>query len=476
MKLRKTFVLGIGLSLAVAGFGASTFISPKKASAAGEWTDITSLSQVTGANQYRLMNDITLTSAWHPFNGSTLDLNGYGIKQTGTDSVIFIDSSNTFTLVDNNETRTGGTNRPSGIVGGYITGGKGTNYNQNTNALVGGGVYLAPGPTVFNMYGGSIAYNTATYGAAVYLDFNNATEAWYATFNFYSGTVCYCTSLAISVREHTRCNIGGTDKPAIIRNNDYGVQIWSGISCRLGNNTYIINNTMWGLTNDCRFFENESKATVLSGKVVITGNGPSGQAKDAWFYDKYNPKFAIDGTLAEDSLIGIYLTDYYTENWKGPLPYTFLSEGATSANERCFFSNTSKYGVTRSGSSLIMGNSNDCIVNNFVNKRLYMNLNVTGQCNEYYADAKADFNALSAAQRQLFCTSSDFAAAYARLCAWATAKGESIGSNYVLSSNKIFVASAKDNTSLSVTLVIIVAVTLAAFTGAYFLSRKRKEN
>ena len=133
------------------------------ADALAAWSDGTTL---------KLLADAETASTINVTGTKTLDLNGFGIKRTGSTnySVITVSGGASLTLNDSTSTRaTSSGNRPTGVVGGYITGG-----NKN----FGGGVYNSG---TFTMNGGTITGNTASaWGGGV----NNG-----GTFTMNGGTI-----------------------------------------------------------------------------------------------------------------------------------------------------------------------------------------------------------------------------------------------------------------------------------------------
>ncbi len=137
----------------------------------------------TASGNYVLMNDVTLSSAWYPVDGTVLCLNGNDIKVDGnTDSrVIYIESHKSLVLCDCSE-------QPGKITGGHDNDWGGgihidinatlTMYNgqiTGNSAGAGAGVYNSG---IFNMYGGKIYGNTAdSYGGGVCHDGNTAYRA-----------------------------------------------------------------------------------------------------------------------------------------------------------------------------------------------------------------------------------------------------------------------------------------------------------
>ena len=110
----------------------------------------------------------------------TIDLNGFGIKVTSADYVLsFMECK--VTLKDSNPARDGGENRPNGVFGGYLTGGKssgvlvygGATFTMNGGAITGNG-NLTDGyggvdnSGTFIMNGGAITNNQAKNGGGVY--------------------------------------------------------------------------------------------------------------------------------------------------------------------------------------------------------------------------------------------------------------------------------------------------------------------
>ena len=126
------------------------------------------VSAWTAGSTLKLMTDVTTGSTVSvPLGEHTLDLNGYGIKMTGSGSVISVPNGATLNLNDSNTSATHKFSLPDGaglatldesngnyvISGGYITGGNAQPY--------GGGVFVAKSG-ILNMYGGTIIGNNAS--------------------------------------------------------------------------------------------------------------------------------------------------------------------------------------------------------------------------------------------------------------------------------------------------------------------------
>ena len=148
-----------------------------------------------------LLKDVTTASTITVSGTKTLDLNGHGIRMTGTDSVITVASGAALTLNDSNPdvehkfTVSNPASNGAGLAivddgltsgyqtftGGYITGGKGKNTNNWSN---GGGIYLDANATVV-MYGGTIIGNgnNHTHGGAL------RTHGQGSNFTMYGGSL-----------------------------------------------------------------------------------------------------------------------------------------------------------------------------------------------------------------------------------------------------------------------------------------------
>ena len=128
-----------------------------------EWGNASGLPMSAG--NYKLTTDVSIDDTWSVPNGeTTIDLNGHGIIMTSTNygaweecSVMNVTDGCKLTIKDTNSSNTGGDGRPSGIVGGYITGGHGTSYSDWDLSL-GGGIFVQGG--IFTLDGGTICGNS----------------------------------------------------------------------------------------------------------------------------------------------------------------------------------------------------------------------------------------------------------------------------------------------------------------------------
>ena len=202
----------VGEAVARVTSGETTTYYGTLSDAVSAWTDNSTLT---------LLKDVTTASTISVTGTKTLDLNGHGIKMTGSGSVISVGSGANLTLNDSNTTAVhkysisnptsngaglatvNDTNGTKTFTGGYITGGNvadgsgikinggtvtmngGTiigNSATQTNSWNGGGVYVGSG--TFNLIGGSIRNNYAAIkGAGVTAAGSNA------TFNMSGGSI-----------------------------------------------------------------------------------------------------------------------------------------------------------------------------------------------------------------------------------------------------------------------------------------------
>lgn len=195
------------------------------AAAVSAWNNAASGATLT------LLADVTTANTINVSGTKILDLNGYGIKRTGSGRVLMVTNGANMTLHDSNATRTDtGANRPDGVSGGYITGGNTTNesgscvrvengsvFNMYGGSITGnsmkngGGAVLVKGGS-FNMYGGSITGNTTD---------NNCGGVWVhssagSTFNMYCGAITNNTPYDVNAE-----GVMTTSSNATIGNFDY---------------------------------------------------------------------------------------------------------------------------------------------------------------------------------------------------------------------------------------------------------------
>ena len=180
-----------------------------------DWTGVSALDNTMEKGNYYLTDDVTLTAAWKPADGTVLCLNGHSIKVDAKDDAINVSEGVNFTLTDCDGNgvithsngkegfgvQVGGTftmyggiisgNASSGGAGGVMVSSTGTftmsggTISGNTAGAMGGGVCVGSG--TFTMTGGTISDNQVTDnalygggGVGVYYD---------GTFTMYGGTI-----------------------------------------------------------------------------------------------------------------------------------------------------------------------------------------------------------------------------------------------------------------------------------------------
>ena len=209
---------------------------PVAAVTAGETTTLygsldAAVSAWTTGSTLKLLTDVTTSSTITvPAGEHTLDLNGHGIKMTGSGSVINVGSGVTLDLTDSDQTKTHKFDVPDGaglatlnetsgtytVNGGYITGGNADNGGgiyiaehgevvMNGGALIGnhaddnGAGIRMENYTNFTLNGGEIAYNQASvHGGGIGLAYTNHT-----TITVNDGAIhhnlCQCAGGAITL-------------------------------------------------------------------------------------------------------------------------------------------------------------------------------------------------------------------------------------------------------------------------------------
>lgn len=379
MKTKKR-LLSILLSLAmVVGLMPGMSITAYAAPEGTAWTSNNSLP--TSSGTYYLTADITISGSWKiPDGTTTLDLNGYGIMQSGNGTVIetygskngsvIIKDSNPsaehyVTLanwrgisVSNSGTETAVDSSGNGTVrinGGYITGGAssaislqddgvsatmdGGNIIGNTRAT-GGGVWINNG--TFTMNGGSIMYNRGTAngedcGGGVYLNSNH-------TFTMKGGTISHNSAVGDGggVNVWGVFNMeGGSITENYSARNGGGVAFEGTSSKTRGFNMtggFITDNV--AVSNGGGVYNKANQPFKISGTVNITGN-KKGEANN----NVTGNAITVNGALSTNSRIGVT----YNANT------TFTSGLGTTG------------GVDEAGAKTIFSSDNDSLMVKFEN-------------------------------------------------------------------------------------------------------------
>ena len=273
---------------------------------------------------------------------STLDLNGYGIKMTGTGPVIRVGASKTFTLNDSNPTATHkftiGSNllatldEENGtltIYGGYITGGQDcygcaidVSTNSSSNFIMNAGTLIGNN----NGSGDNLGTVCVARDAQKYAN----------TFTINGGTICYNNAVGIGVLPEGTANINGGK---IHHNNGAGIRMWHSKLLTL-NNVEITDNTASGILVDAR-----QAAIQVQGRTIITNNTLNNNPADVNYDRGDNNRtrpLAIVGELHSEARIGIYYNPTDSYSAIGSVFTSGLSGNGTASN---FFSNLDSYRV-----------------------------------------------------------------------------------------------------------------------------------
>ena len=158
---------------------------------------------------------------------------------------------------------------------------------------------------------------------------------------------------------------------------------------------------------------------------------------------------------------------------------TMTNKGNSSRPEFRWNSGSSWFSQYQSSSTLdkaviyaITSYSEEAVADAFVEQYLHMDESVSGQCNTYYPILKPVWAAMGGLEKAALS-----GAPYERLQAWAAAHGEHLDSDMNLASNIMFnpLQTSVKNSSTTIAIIAISAVSLAAI-GGYFLFRKKKEN
>ena len=300
-------------------------------------TEYATLSEALGAwsagSTLKLMTDVTTGSTITvPSGEHTLDLNGHGIKMTGSGAVIKVGSGSTLNM---NDSDTGATHKfdvPDGaglavlneasgtytVNGGYITGG---------NETLAGGVYILDNGT-FNMYGGCIIGNKANlHGGGVDV---SAPGTKTAIFNMYGGSICYNSSTwggGINVFGTAYVNEGCTIHHNTASNGGGGIELESGGKLYLNGSTVTENVVLsqnGGMWKGGGVHVPNGTECHLQGAVQIKDNYREtfGTSQSNMFVRREVPgKVILDSALSSNSSIGV--------GTNGDIPFTVTSAYGT---------------------------------------------------------------------------------------------------------------------------------------------------
>ncbi len=302
------------------------------------WTGISSLDQITTMGNYYLMSDVTLNDTWTCQFDVNLCLNGYSIYGANNKEVIKV-SSGKLTITDCQESvgkishKDSNTGRGILVDGGAldfwngcisgnsVTGEKNTDENSD-----GAGVTISFG--TFNMYGGTIAQNTASFfGGGV-------SNRGRGTFNLYGGTIANNSAKYYAGVDNDGTfvmfggSITGNSAP-----NSYG----GGVG-----NHHIFNMSGGSITNNSASIGggvfNESTFS-LSDNVTIKGNADDEGSANNVFLS--GAKIVVANGMSDDASVGI-------TTWN-PDGSPVVVTGTTDT--KGFFSDNTKYMLTADDSS-----------------------------------------------------------------------------------------------------------------------------
>ena len=330
-----------------------------------EITGIATLPETAGA--YYLTQDITISETWSvPSGETTLDLNGYGIRMTGSNSVIKVGSGNTLTISDSDTSKThaitlssykgtavadesGTTSVSDGtgtayITGGYITGGTGTSlYNKR----LGGGVCVDGGTFVMN--GGTIIGNSLTdgndKGAGVWVGNNGE-------FIMNSGAIQYnkapnvgggvCIGIVGSSDKQGNFTMNGGEISYNTANTGGGICIRTDCSFTI-NGGRIVHNASKTMGGGVDF---DTGNVSFSGNPVIKDNQTTYRSNT--YADNFcirgTAKITVGGTLTDDADIHIF----FASGW-----LSSFTAGEFTSSTNTSFNDASKFTSDASGYTVI---------------------------------------------------------------------------------------------------------------------------
>ena len=277
------------------------------------WTGINNITAEMDAGYYYLTDYVTISSTWKPKDGVVLCLNGYGITLDADGPAIQVQPGVTFTLCDCSS-RGEGSIRHSG----------GNNEKYGVGVLVGALDNLDK-TAEFNMYGGTISYNTSISDGKV--EGGGVTVAG-GTFNMYGGTISDNKSLSgkgigggVFIANHGTFNMSGGE---ITQN---GAKIGGGVfvggyyganttekenDANYGGTFHMSGGSITGNTAGGGVYVNYYPTTfTVSGTAQITGNRYAGETRNVYLSKGTigsNVTYANPievGTLASSASIGV---------------------------------------------------------------------------------------------------------------------------------------------------------------------------
>ena len=320
------------------------------------WTGINNITAEMDAGYYYLTDDVTISSTWKPKDGVVLCLNGYGITLSADGPAIQVQPDVTFTLCDCNGSNNGrySSIRHSG----------GTNETHGIGVLV-GALDSVSNTAVFNMYGGTISYNTSISDGDV--EGGGVTVAG-GTFNMYGGTISDNKSLSgkgigggVFIANHGTFNMSGGE---ITQN---GAKIGGGVfvggyygadktekekDANYGGTFHMSGGSITGNTAGGGVYVNYYPTTfTVSGTAQITGNRYAGETRNVYLSKGTigsNVTYANPievGTLDSSASIGVTTAEVGQT----------VATGVSQAAKGCFTpDNSKKYRLKYENNTLTM--------------------------------------------------------------------------------------------------------------------------
>ena len=370
------YILISGLTAKVTDGSAIRYYDNFASAIAGQnWTQNSTLT---------LLTDVTTSSTVTvPTGEHTLDLNGHGIKKTGTGCVIKVNEQSTLNLKDSDtskkhkykianpigngagvatvdDTLTSGYQTFTGgyITGGYITGGY--NYGAGINVEGNGATLNMYGGTVignrltagstggggvclqdwdksggFNMYGGLIIGNTANYGGGVYVRcgkmvmYNGEISNNVANNNIGGALLAFGNSSTFIMKDGVINGNYAQHGGAIEASGEAAVSIFGGT---------ITNNTATGkggaLTNQRSDGDTSPAVFNISGTPVFSGNTAGGKSSDVYLCNTV--VLNLTDALTNTTPFGVSrssTTGTFTSGWKDKMGSADPSKYFTSDND-----------------------------------------------------------------------------------------------------------------------------------------------
>ena len=323
------------------------------------WTSTMSLPATPG-NWY-LTKNVTLSSTWEPKDGTVLCLNGYSITANGDFNVIKVGRNATFTLTDCQTSQGSVTHADNkygrgvevekgtfNLYGGIITGNNGETMSNH-----GGGVEVANG--VFNMYGGKISGNMGgSYcsGGGVYVVDSSC------TFNLYSGEISGNNGSSGGVEVYGTFNMSGgsiTDNKATYGG---GVEVRGRTAVFTMSGGKISGNTAGGGIGGGVLVLGGT--FTVSGNVNITNNTAGGKTNNVYLSMANETVIGVTGALTGGARIGVTPETWPDGNGQraiatGADPATGLTRyNMTSADMNCFQSDNGEYQTSLANNTVLL--------------------------------------------------------------------------------------------------------------------------